>query len=293
MISVAWYVLLLLLAAGILAGLAIAASVAEKDEKERLAKEERARASADAARELELNAWNTRLAKLEADSQLRAETTAQTIIERAMGFAQARKKERNTYPGFAEVDDALRVLLLKRLFRGKLITISYLASPAGRIALEWVVTDTRFESPRVKVRKNGFLLMDDIGTANQWAGQMDRGTSAEFMIVLLNGERELEDVVFTLHIPSASQWTEAVKSPPPAISTATAAASVAKKPSKSPSALEREVTAEIDQLATLRKVKGKVYKRIEKSAGLSEEDKEAFKADVDGVVAKVRDKYES
>jgi hypothetical protein len=235
----------------------------------------------------EHKAWKAEQGELERAARERAEAEAQAIVAGAMGLVPQLQNGLDRAKGFVAVDEMLREVLMTRLVRGKHLTVKYVASPTGRMALEWVVTCARLDEPRVVLLCNDDKIMTDIGTSNRWGGQVNRGVVVRFVLKLhkTEGEHVLDSVGFEVHIPTERQWADAVEAVEP-VTEAPAAVDPA-------TAMEREIDAQLTQTFTLLKKKKSAYEALDTSGiATSDEDAEEYKAKIDGVIAKVGDKYE-
>jgi hypothetical protein len=95
----------------------------------------------------------------------------------------------------------------------------------------------------------------------------------------------VDSVSFEVYIPSKNQWASAVEQVGPVAPVAT--------PVDPATAMEREIDTQLTQTFTLLKKKKSAYEALDASgAAATEEEAEEYKAKIDGVIAKVGDKYE-
>jgi hypothetical protein len=210
-------------------------------------------------------------------------------IEKAAGFKQTPSLSNGQQEKFDAIDAAIREILMARLGRSERLTVRCMASPTGRIAFDWVVTDPRLKNPTVTVFRDDKLVMHDVGVANQWGGQLARGQFADFKFRLSGDFGQPEEVLFEMHIPTAAQWNDAVRQI--LLSEAVRAEVHIKPVVDAATSIEQEIGAAIDLSFKLQKMKADAYQRVD-HFGMSDEDKLAFKAGVDSIFAKTQDRYE-
>jgi vacuolar-type H+-ATPase subunit H len=178
--------LLLVVGSSLLLGAYFQACEQKANAEARAAEERRAKQTAEAAeaqRKLnEEREWKARHAEFERASRERAEAEAQAIVANAMGLVPHLQNGIDRAKGFAAVDEMLREVLLTRLVRGKYLTVKYVASPTGRMALEWVVTHARLDEARVALFCDDTKIMSDVGTSNRWGGQVHRGVAVRLRL---------------------------------------------------------------------------------------------------------------
>lgn len=284
-----------MLVAILLVGLVLWLSNAFSDDDDEKAAEARSQRQSAEAREQEeaAKAQQARLDKAAQESREKAEAEAKRIVEQAIGIA-AKLDQVDLSKGWDAVDNALREAHFTRLVRGKHLTAKCLASPTGRIAIEWIVADDKFKSYILNLKRDDKLIMQDCGEANRWAGQLRRGTRCMFEISLRDRHGYLlESAQFEIHTPSLDEWNETVEPMPELVVPAPPPPPAPEpEPDDPTTPFEREITASLVQATVVRKVRDEHYAAIDQIDGLDEQQKEDAKADVDSAIARVRDRYE-